>query len=213
MGFFGKTGYNVHCWMIPSISVLVLPLNSRKLVKPGNPLKSARTRKFTCVVFDPRLDQTNESFIRKLLWAINLVEIRLHNCACSIVYRQLTKVFSVVAENLKKTWDWRNTWLSGITINAFHLEYETEKRHYAHIDCPGHADYIKNMITGAAQMEGAILVVAATDGAMPQVHALLSLFSQQWNLTRTSFDKWALMLSNDIVNKNCWSLKSTDFIC
>uniref|UniRef100_A0A183D252 Elongation factor Tu, mitochondrial n=1 Tax=Gongylonema pulchrum TaxID=637853 RepID=A0A183D252_9BILA len=57
----------------------------------------------------------------------------------------------------------------GITINSFHLEYETEKRHYAHIDCPGHADYIKNMITGAAQMEGAILVVAATEGAMPQV--------------------------------------------
>lgn len=57
----------------------------------------------------------------------------------------------------------------GITINAFHLEYETEKRHYAHIDCPGHADYIKNMITGTAQMEGAILVVAATEGAMPQV--------------------------------------------
>uniref|UniRef100_A0A1I8AKD5 Tr-type G domain-containing protein n=1 Tax=Steinernema glaseri TaxID=37863 RepID=A0A1I8AKD5_9BILA len=56
----------------------------------------------------------------------------------------------------------------GITINAFHLEYETPNRHYAHIDCPGHADYIKNMITGAAQMEGAILVVAATDGAMPQ---------------------------------------------
>ncbi|GMR41535.1 hypothetical protein PMAYCL1PPCAC_11730 [Pristionchus mayeri] len=64
----------------------------------------------------------------------------------------------------------------GITINAFHLEYETEKRHYAHIDCPGHADYIKNMITGAAQMEGAILVVAATDGAMPQTkeHLLLA---------------------------------------
>ena len=58
---------------------------------------------------------------------------------------------------------------SGITINAYHLEYETEKRHYAHIDCPGHADYIKNMITGAAQMDGTILVVAATDGAMPQV--------------------------------------------
>uniref|UniRef100_A0A1I7U8T8 Elongation factor Tu, mitochondrial n=1 Tax=Caenorhabditis tropicalis TaxID=1561998 RepID=A0A1I7U8T8_9PELO len=64
----------------------------------------------------------------------------------------------------------------GITINAFHLEYETAKRHYAHIDCPGHADYIKNMITGAAQMEGAILVVAATDGPMPQTkeHLLLA---------------------------------------
>lgn len=57
----------------------------------------------------------------------------------------------------------------GVTINAYHLEYETDNRHYAHIDCPGHADYIKNMITGAAQMEGAILVVAITDGPMPQV--------------------------------------------
>ena len=57
----------------------------------------------------------------------------------------------------------------GITINATHLEYETEKRHYGHIDCPGHADYIKNMITGAAQMEGTILVVSLTDGPMPQV--------------------------------------------
>ena len=56
----------------------------------------------------------------------------------------------------------------GITINTAHVEYETEKRHYAHVDCPGHADYVKNMITGAAQMDGAILVVAATDGPMPQ---------------------------------------------
>ncbi len=64
----------------------------------------------------------------------------------------------------------------GITINITHVEYETEKRHYAHIDCPGHADYIKNMITGAAQMDGSILVVAATDGPMPQTreHVLLS---------------------------------------
>ncbi len=64
----------------------------------------------------------------------------------------------------------------GITINLAHIEYETEKRHYAHIDCPGHADYIKNMITGAAQMDGAILVVAATDGPMPQTreHILLA---------------------------------------
>ena len=52
----------------------------------------------------------------------------------------------------------------GITINTSHVEYETDKRHYAHVDCPGHADYVKNMITGAAQMDGAILVVAATDG-------------------------------------------------
>ncbi|TDV45581.1 elongation factor Tu [Actinophytocola oryzae] len=64
----------------------------------------------------------------------------------------------------------------GITISIAHIEYETEKRHYAHVDCPGHADYIKNMITGAAQMDGAILVVAATDGPMPQTkeHVLLA---------------------------------------
>lgn len=64
----------------------------------------------------------------------------------------------------------------GITINTRHVEYETNKRHYAHVDCPGHADYVKNMITGAAQMDGAILVVAATDGAMPQTreHILLA---------------------------------------
>ena len=64
----------------------------------------------------------------------------------------------------------------GITINTAHVEYETEKRHYAHIDAPGHADYVKNMITGAAQMDGAILVVAATDGPMPQTreHILLA---------------------------------------
>jgi len=64
----------------------------------------------------------------------------------------------------------------GITINTSHVEYETAKRHYAHVDCPGHADYVKNMITGAAQMDGAILVVAATDGPMPQTreHILLA---------------------------------------
>ncbi|MCD8156533.1 MAG: GTP-binding protein, partial [Clostridiales bacterium] len=56
----------------------------------------------------------------------------------------------------------------GITISTAHVEYQTEKRHYAHVDCPGHADYVKNMITGAAQMDGAILVVAATDGVMAQ---------------------------------------------
>src|ERR1700743_1047760 len=64
----------------------------------------------------------------------------------------------------------------GITINTAHVEYETENRHYAHVDCPGHADYVKNMITGAAQMDGAILVVAAADGPMPQTreHILLA---------------------------------------
>ena len=64
----------------------------------------------------------------------------------------------------------------GITINTAHVEYETDARHYAHVDCPGHADYIKNMITGAAQMDGAILVVSASDGPMPQTreHILLA---------------------------------------
>src|SRR5512136_3190431 len=64
----------------------------------------------------------------------------------------------------------------GITIATAHVEYETKNRHYAHVDCPGHADYIKNMITGAAQMDGAIVVVAATDGPMPQTreHVLLA---------------------------------------
>jgi len=64
----------------------------------------------------------------------------------------------------------------GITINTSHIEYETANRHYAHVDCPGHADYVKNMITGAAQMDAAILIVAATDGPMAQTreHILLS---------------------------------------
>ena len=64
----------------------------------------------------------------------------------------------------------------GITINTSHVEYTTANRHYAHVDCPGHADYVKNMVTGAAQMDGAILVVAATDGPMPQTreHILLA---------------------------------------
>ena len=64
----------------------------------------------------------------------------------------------------------------GITINTSHVEYQTENRHYAHVDCPGHADYVKNMITGAAQMDGGILVVSANDGAMPQTreHILLA---------------------------------------
>ena len=64
----------------------------------------------------------------------------------------------------------------GITINTRHVEYETDTRHYAHVDCPGHADYVKNMITGAAQMDGAILVVAGTDGPMSQTreHILLA---------------------------------------
>jgi elongation factor Tu len=71
----------------------------------------------------------------------------------------------------------------GVTINISHLEYETEARHYAHIDCPGHADYIKNMITGAAQMDGAILVVSATDGPMPQTREHI-LLARQVNVPR-----------------------------
>src|SRR5665213_3530185 len=70
----------------------------------------------------------------------------------------------------------KTTLTAAITNAASHVEYETKNRHYAHVDCPGHADYIKNMITGAAQMDGAILVVAATDGPMPQTreHILLA---------------------------------------
>lgn len=66
----------------------------------------------------------------------------------------------------------------GITIATAHVEYETDTRHYAHVDCPGHADYIKNMITGAAQMDGAIIVVSATDGQMPQTREHLLLARQ-----------------------------------
>jgi len=66
----------------------------------------------------------------------------------------------------------------GITINTAHVEYETETRHYAHVDCPGHADYVKNMITGAAQMDGAILVVSGADGPMPQTKEHLLLAKQ-----------------------------------
>ncbi len=80
---------------------------------------------------------------------------------------------SVAFDNIDKAPEERER---GITISTAHVEYETEKRHYAHVDCPGHADYVKNMITGAAQMDGAILVVSAADGPMPQTreHILLS---------------------------------------
>ena len=71
----------------------------------------------------------------------------------------------------------------GITINSSHVEYEPENRHYAHVDCPGHADYVKNMVTGAAQMDGAIIVVAATDGAMPQTREHI-LLARQVNVPR-----------------------------
>ena len=68
----------------------------------------------------------------------------------------------------------------GITINTSHVEYETDARHYAHVDCPGHADYVKNMITGAAQMDAAILFVAATDGPMAQTREHILLSRQVW---------------------------------
>src|SRR6202140_5063250 len=71
----------------------------------------------------------------------------------------------------------------GITIATAHVEYQSEKRHYAHVDCPGHADYVKNMITGAAQMDGAVLVVSAADGPMPQ-HRELVLLARQVNVPR-----------------------------
>ena len=71
----------------------------------------------------------------------------------------------------------------GITINTSHVEYSTENRHYAHVDCPGHADYVKNMVTGAAQMDGAILVCAATDGPMPQTREHI-LLARQVNVPR-----------------------------
>ncbi|MDR3246851.1 MAG: GTP-binding protein, partial [Prevotellaceae bacterium] len=71
----------------------------------------------------------------------------------------------------------------GITINTAHVEYQTAKRHYAHVDCPGHADYVKNMVTGAAQMDGAILVCAATDGPMPQTREHI-LLARQVNVPR-----------------------------
>lgn len=92
----------------------------------------------------------------------------------------ITKVLAEKAQAAYKAYDQIDSApeekTRGITISTAHVEYETEKRHYAHIDCPGHADYVKNMITGATQMDGAILVVSATDGPMPQTreHILLS---------------------------------------
>jgi elongation factor Tu len=88
----------------------------------------------------------------------------------------LTKKFGGDARNFAEIDSAPEEKARGITINTSHVEYETEKRHYAHVDCPGHADYVKNMITGAAQMDGAILVCSAADGPMPQTreHILLS---------------------------------------
>ncbi len=94
----------------------------------------------------------------------------------------ITKVLSTVGNTVAKRYDEIDNApeekARGVTINVHHTEYETENRHYAHIDCPGHADYIKNMITGAAQMDGAILVVSAVDGPMPQTREHLLLAKQ-----------------------------------
>ena len=93
----------------------------------------------------------------------------------------------------------------GITINSSHVEYETENRHYAHVDCPGHADYVKNMITGAAQMDGAILVVAATDGAMPQTREHILLARQMQVPAIVVFLNKADLLAEDflLVEEQC----------
>jgi elongation factor Tu len=92
------------------------------------------------------------------------------------ISKVLTKKYGGDAKNFAQIDSAPEEQKRGITINASHVEYQTDARHYAHVDCPGHADYVKNMITGAAQMDGAILVVAATDGAMPQTkeHILLA---------------------------------------
>ncbi len=99
----------------------------------------------------------------------------------------ITRVLATLGRTVEKKYDEIDNApeekARGVTINVHHAEYETEKRHYAHIDCPGHADYIKNMITGAAQMDGAILVVAATDGPMPQTREHI-LLARQVNVPR-----------------------------
>ena len=96
----------------------------------------------------------------------------------------------------------------GITISTAHVEYETESRHYAHVDCPGHADYVKNMITGAAQMDGAILVCSAADGPMPQTreHILLlvRLECQLSSYFLTKLIKWMM--------QNFWILSKWKFV-
>jgi len=91
----------------------------------------------------------------------------------------------------------------GITINTAHVEYQTANRHYAHVDCPGHADYIKNMVTGAAQMDGAILVVAADDGPMPQTREHI-LLAHQVNVPEVLvFKHRFIMFSTEFLNKFC----------
>merc|ERR1712078_503228 len=88
----------------------------------------------------------------------------------------------------------------GITISSAHVEYETKNRHYAHVDCPGHADYIKNMITGAAQMDGAVLVVSAVDGPMPQTREHILLAKQVGIKTLVIFlNKIDMVEDNEII--------------
>jgi elongation factor Tu len=89
----------------------------------------------------------------------------------------------------------------GITINTAHVEYQTEQRHYAHVDCPGHADYVKNMITGAAQMDGGILVVSAADGPMPQTREHILLAKQ------VGVPNIVVFLNRKTwwTTKNCWN--------
>lgn len=95
--------------------------------------------------------------------------------AISKVLGELSGQKSMSYEDIDKSPEER---ARGITINSAHVEYETKLRHYAHVDCPGHADYVKNMITGAAQMDGGILVVSATDGPMPQTREHIVLARQ-----------------------------------
>ena len=96
----------------------------------------------------------------------------------------------------------------GITINTSHVEYDTPTRHYAHVDCPGHADYVKNMITGAAQMDGAILVVAATDGPMPQTREHILLGRQ------VGVPYIIVFLNNAtwLMTKSCWNWLRWKFV-
>jgi elongation factor Tu len=96
----------------------------------------------------------------------------------------------------------------GITINISHVEYQTEKRHYAHVDAPGHADYIKNMITGAAQMDGAILVVAATDGPMAQTREHVLLARQ----VGVPYLLVALNKATWLTTRNCWTSLKWKFV-
>ena len=90
----------------------------------------------------------------------------------------------------------------GITINTSHVEYETANRHYAHVDCPGHADYVKNMVTGAAQMDGAIIVVAATDGPMPQTRERLVVFLAQLTHQKTTLQSTLLQKNVNAVSQS-----------